>query len=78
MRSVLGTILGRYDEIIAGLGNDPVVLDPIFWEGPDGEIIASDWVAGLLDESPSARRHGSRSSRIIGQAYDIADSTAQR
>ena len=49
MRSVLGTILGRYDEIIAGLGNDPVVLDPIFWGGPDGEIIASDWVAGFLD-----------------------------
>ena len=49
MRTVLGTIMGRYDEIIAGLGNEPVVIDPIFWEGPDGEIIASDWVAGFLD-----------------------------
>jgi uncharacterized protein len=49
MRSVLGTIMGRYNEIIVGLGNDPAVLDPIFWEGPDGEIIASDWVAGFLD-----------------------------
>jgi uncharacterized protein len=49
MRIVFGTIMGRYNEITAGLGNDPVVIDPIFWEGPDGEIIASDWVAGFLD-----------------------------
>lgn len=48
-RTVLGTIMGRYNEIIAALNNDPIVLDPIFWEGPDGEIIASDWAAGFLD-----------------------------
>ena len=49
MRTVLGTIMGRYNEIIAALSRDPVVLDPIFWEGPEGEIVASDWVAGFLD-----------------------------
>ena len=49
MRTVLGTIMGRYNEIIAALSRDPVILDPIFWEGPEGEIVASDWVAGFLD-----------------------------
>ena len=28
---------------------NPEEFDPIFWEGPEGEVIASDWVAGFLD-----------------------------
>ena len=49
MRTVLGTIMGRYNEIIACLADDPDDLDPIFWEGPEGEVIASDWAGGFLD-----------------------------
>ena len=49
MRTVLGTIMGRYNEIVAYFENDPDEFDPIFWEGPEGEVIASDWAGGFLD-----------------------------
>ena len=48
-RAVLGTIMGRYNEIVACLDTDPDDFDPIFLEGPEGEVIASDWAAGFLD-----------------------------
>ena len=40
MRTVLGTIMGRYNQIVTALNGDPYELDPIFWEGPEGEVIA--------------------------------------
>jgi uncharacterized protein len=49
MRTVLGTIMGRYNEIAACFNSDPDEFDPIFWEGPEGEVIASDWAGGFLD-----------------------------
>ena len=49
MRTVLDAIMGRYNEIVVALSRDPVVLDPIFREGPEREIVASHWVAGFLD-----------------------------
>ena len=49
MRIVLGTIMGRYNEIAACFDSDPDEFDPIFWEGPEGEVIASDWAGGFLD-----------------------------
>jgi uncharacterized protein len=49
MRTVLGTIMGRYNEIAACFNGDPDEFDPIFWEGPEGEVIASDWAGGFLD-----------------------------
>ena len=49
MRTVLGTIMGRYNEIAACFNSDPDDFEPIFWEGPEGEVIASDWAAGFLD-----------------------------
>ena len=49
MRTVLGTIMGRYNEIVACFNGDPDEFDPIFWEGPEGEVIASDWAGGFLD-----------------------------
>ena len=49
MRTVLGTIMGRYNEIVACFDSDPEDFDPIFWEGPEGEVIASDWAGGFLD-----------------------------
>jgi uncharacterized protein len=49
MRIILGTIMGRYNEIAACFNSDPDEFDPIFWEGPEGEVIASDWASGFLD-----------------------------
>jgi len=49
MRTVLGTIMGRYNEIVACFDGGPSEFDPIFWEGPEGDIIASDWAGGFLD-----------------------------
>ncbi len=49
MRMVLGTIMGRYNEIAECFNTDPAEFDPIFLEGPEGEVIASDWAGGFLD-----------------------------
>jgi uncharacterized protein len=49
MRTVLGTIMGRYNEIATCFNTDPDKFDPVFWEGPQGEVIASDWAGGFLD-----------------------------
>ena len=49
MRTVLGTIMGRYNEIAACFQTDPAEFAPIFLEGPEGEVIASDWAGGFLD-----------------------------
>src|SRR5271168_5100765 len=36
MRIILGTIMGRYSEIVACFtSGDPDEFDPIFWEGPE-------------------------------------------
>src|SRR5579863_7589541 len=48
MKTVLGTIIGRYNEIAACFNNYPDEFDPIFWEGPEGDVIASDWAGGFL------------------------------
>src|SRR3954467_6993957 len=42
MQTVLGTIMGRYDEIVACLNSDPDDFDPVLLNGPEGEVIASD------------------------------------
>ena len=49
MRTVLGTIMGRHNETAACFNGDPEEFDPIFWQGPEGEVIASDWAGGFLD-----------------------------
>ena len=41
--------MGRYNEIVACLDTDPDDFDPVFLEGPEGEVIASDWAGGFLD-----------------------------
>ncbi len=47
---ILGTIMGRHDEIVRGLGTAPDEFDPAFWEGPDdGGVVVTDWAAGFLD-----------------------------
>jgi uncharacterized protein len=48
--TVLGTIMGRYNEIVRTLGTAPDEFDPAFWEGPDdGGVVVTDWAAGFLD-----------------------------
>ena len=49
MRAVLTAIMGRYNEIVTCFEFAPNEFEPIFWEGPAGEVIASDWASGLLD-----------------------------
>jgi uncharacterized protein len=49
MRTVLAAIMGRYNEIVACFNVDPGEFEPIFLEGPGGEVIASDWAGGFLD-----------------------------
>ena len=46
--NIFGTIVSRYIEIIAHLDTDPDHFDPVFWEGPEGEITAEDGAAGFL------------------------------
>ena len=48
-RSVLGTIMGRYNEILRVLNTNPSAYAPIFWEGPEGEVIAAGWAEGFAD-----------------------------
>jgi uncharacterized protein len=48
-RIVLGAIMGRYNEILRELDTDPEGYEPVFWEGPDGEMIAADWAEGFVD-----------------------------
>ena len=48
-RSILGTVMGRYNEIVRHLESAPDDFDSVFWEGPDGEAIVTNWAAGFLD-----------------------------
>ncbi len=48
--AVLGAITVRYNEILARrLDAGPENCDPVFWEGPEGQVIVTDWAAGFLD-----------------------------
>ena len=49
MRTILGTIMGRYNEIATCLASNPEEFNPIFWKGREGEVIAADWASGFLD-----------------------------
>src|SRR5665213_2879734 len=48
MKKVIDFIIGRYNEIAACFDSDPEKFEPIFWEEPEGKVIASDWAAGFL------------------------------
>src|SRR3954452_8084589 len=48
-RTVIGLIMTRYDEVLRVLAADPGAYAPLFWEGPDGEVIAADWAEGFAD-----------------------------
>jgi uncharacterized protein len=48
-RTILGSIIGRHDQIAAGFGSDPEQFNPIFWPSPDGKLVVTDWAAGFLE-----------------------------
>jgi uncharacterized protein len=48
-QTILGAIMGRYNEIIANLDADPLIFSPVFLQGPEGQVIVTDWAAGFLD-----------------------------
>ncbi len=48
-RTVIGAIMGRYNEILRVLDTDPEAYEPLFWENQDGEVIAADWAEGFAD-----------------------------
>ncbi|MGD0024605.1 MAG: YecA family protein [Xanthobacteraceae bacterium] len=45
-KTILGAIMGRYNEIIREIADDKV--NPIFWADRDGTLIAADWAEGFL------------------------------
>lgn len=62
MQTILGTIMGRYNEIIAVMNTDPSRFEPIYWQGPTA--IPSSPIGPPASSMPShcAARHGSRCS----------------
>jgi uncharacterized protein len=48
-QTILGTILGRYNQIAAGMDAEPLRFDPLFWIAREGHVIVTDWAAGFLD-----------------------------
>ena len=53
--TVLGTIMGRYNEIVIGFKSDPEKFEPVFWTNPSGEVIVGDWAAGFIDAVEMSR-----------------------
>jgi uncharacterized protein len=45
-KTILGAIMGRYNEILRQVADDDV--DPVFWADRDGTVIAADWAEGFL------------------------------
>jgi uncharacterized protein len=45
-KAILGTIMGRYNEILRQVADD--ALEPVFWADRNGTLIAADWADGFL------------------------------
>jgi uncharacterized protein len=48
-QTLIGLVMGRYNEITTGFNADPERFQPLFWESPTGEMIVMDWAAGFVD-----------------------------
>jgi len=48
-RAVLGAIMCRYNDILRCLSDRSQDYAPIILQGPNGEIVASDWAIGFMD-----------------------------
>jgi uncharacterized protein len=47
-RSLVGSILGRYNEIIETLDDEPSSYSPLFWQDATGNRITEDWAVGFM------------------------------
>ena len=47
--TVIGLIMGRYNEIADIFSSDADKFEPIFLRWPTGEVVVSDWAGGFLD-----------------------------
>jgi uncharacterized protein len=45
-QAITGAILSRYNEIVRSI--EAGDFEPIFWQGPDGEPVATDWADGFI------------------------------
>ena len=45
---ILGSILGRYNEIADSLDAEPVEYAPVFWQDFGGDTIVEDWAIGFM------------------------------
>lgn len=45
---IISLIMERHNEIVAGLNNRPRFIEPIFWQAPEGHVIAMDWCEGFM------------------------------
>ncbi len=46
--AILGSILGRYNEIAEGLEARPPSFVPVFWQDQAGNSITEDWAVGFM------------------------------
>ncbi|HEX4766184.1 MAG TPA: UPF0149 family protein, partial [Lichenihabitans sp.] len=46
--TVLGSILGRYNEIAENLDAEPSNYAPVFWQDQAGNSITEDWAVGFM------------------------------
>lgn len=46
--AVLGSILGRYNEIVESLESDPPSYAPVFWQDGLGNTVTEDWAVGFM------------------------------
>ena len=58
--AIHGTITGRYNDIRRRLDTAPPSFDPVFREGPRGEVIVTDWPPGSWKPCGCVRGRGSR------------------
>ena len=47
--AVIGTIMGRYNEILSNLNGTPASANPVFERTPDGKVLTADWCSGFVD-----------------------------
>ncbi len=48
-QSVIGAIMGRYNEILRQIQDEPDAQGPLFWETPYSQVVAADWAEGFMD-----------------------------
>jgi uncharacterized protein len=48
-QTILGAIMARYDQIVMNFDAGLDAFDPLFANGPDDEVIVTDWGAGFVD-----------------------------